>query len=264
MCSYRRAAAGGWGAGTRTPITSSRGWRLAIRRPPNRRLSIATVNEAEGSRRGPANPPGVTRAAVAERLARGDSIAAIAEELGIVKSTVSYHARRLGIVGDERFARRYDWVAIQAYYDEGHSIRACAREFGFCLESWHRAVRAGLLSSRPRAAPIESYLVRGRRTNRTHLKQRLLSAGLKTNRCERCGIDEWRGEPLSMALHHVNGDGLDNRLENVAMLCPNCHSQTPNFSGRNIKGVRPQRELARLGATRTSQLAWRRLPLLRT
>jgi hypothetical protein len=38
---------------------------------------------------------------------------------------------------------------------------------------------------------------------------------------------------LSMALHHMNGDGLDNRLENLALLCPNCHAQTPNFSGRN-------------------------------
>jgi len=35
-----------------------------------------------------------------------------------------------------------------------------------------------------------------------------------------------------MALHHVNGDGRDNRLENLVMLCPNCHSQTENFSGR--------------------------------
>jgi 5-methylcytosine-specific restriction endonuclease McrA len=41
-----------------------------------------------------------------------------------------------------------------------------------------------------------------------------------------------RGRPLSMALHHVNGDGRDNRLENLQLLCPNCHSQTANFSAR--------------------------------
>jgi hypothetical protein len=67
------------------------------------------------------------------------------------------------------------------------------------------------------------------------LKQRLLAEGLKENRCECCGIQSWLGEPLSMALHHINGDGLDNRLENLALLCPNCHAQTPNFSGRNRK-----------------------------
>jgi len=74
--------------------------------------------------------------------------------------------------------------------------------------------------------------VSGRRVNRTHLKGRLLAAGLKDNRCERCGIQDWLGKPLAMALHHVNGDGRDNRLENLMMLCPNCHSQTENFSGR--------------------------------
>jgi hypothetical protein len=221
------------------------------------------VKEAEVSRRGPAGAPGETRAAVAQRLARGESIGTIAAELGLVKSTVCYHARRLGMLPDERFARRYDWVEIQRYYDEGHSIRDCARNFGFCIESWHRAVRAGLLVSRPRGAPIETYLVRNRRTNRSHLKQRLIRSGLKENRCERCGIAEWRGEPLSMALHHINGDGLDNRLENISMLCPNCHSQTPNFSGRNIRRDWPARRLAQLGATRIDRLTWRRLPLLK-
>jgi 5-methylcytosine-specific restriction endonuclease McrA len=38
-----------------------------------------------------------------------------------------------------------------------------------------------------------------------------------------------------MALHHINGDGRDNRLENLQFLCPNCHSQTENFAGRNVR-----------------------------
>ena len=41
-----------------------------------------------------------------------------------------------------------------------------------------------------------------------------------------------------MALHHVNGDGSDNRLENLQMLCPNCHSQTENFAGRKRRALR--------------------------
>ena len=196
-------------------------------------------------------------------LADGKSITSIADELGVVKSTVCYHARRLGFLGDERFARRYDWAEIQRYYDEGRSIRACALRFGFCLESWHRAVRAGLLVSRPAGAPIETYLVRGRRTNRSHLKQRLLAAGLKENRCERCGIEKWLDEPLSMALHHINGDGLDNRLENLSLLCPNCHSQTPNFSGRNVRMGRLAARLIRHGAVPADQAETWPLPVLK-
>jgi len=70
-------------------------------------------------------------------------------------------------------------------------------------------------------------------TSRTHLKQRLLKAGLKENRCELCGISEWLGKPLNMQLHHLNGDGSDNRLENLELLCANCHSQTSTYGGRN-------------------------------
>jgi hypothetical protein len=143
---------------------------------------------------------------VASRLAQGLSIAEIAADIGVVKSTVCYHARKLGVPGDSRFARRYNWSEIQRYYDEGHSIRECAKHFGFAVDSWHRAVRCGLLTSRPAAAP------------------------------------------LSMALHHVNGDRDDNRLENLALVCPNCHSQTPNFSGRNLRLRRLEAALRAVGA----------------
>jgi hypothetical protein len=129
--------------------------------------------------------------------------------------------------------RRYDWAEVQRFYDLGHSISECQARFGFARATLVDSARRGDLKTRPQGAPIDVYLVSGRRTNRTHLKQRLLAEGLKENRCERCGIESWLGEPLSIALHHVNGDGLDNRLENLLLLCPNCHSQTPNFSGRN-------------------------------
>ena len=179
-----------------------------------------------------------TRDAVARLKESGLTQADIARELGITKSTVAYHFRRLGSEPDERFARRYDWAEIQQAYDSGLSVRECGRVFGFNLATWFQARKRGDVTARPRAMPIEELLVADRpRTNRTHLKLRLIAEGLKENRCERCGLTEWLGEQIGMQLHHVNGRGKDNRLENILFLCPNCHALTENWGGRNVRRV---------------------------
>jgi DNA-binding CsgD family transcriptional regulator len=173
-----------------------------------------------------------TRDLVAQLLALGLSRAEVARRLSLAKSTVTYHARQLGEDVDERFARRFDWSLIQGYYDEGHSLRDCMRAFGFSNWSWQLAVRRGQVVPRPRFRTVDEIFAANTHRNRGQLKTRLLSQGLKENRCERCGIAEWRGRHLSVALHHINGDRLDNRVENLELLCRNCHSQTENFGGR--------------------------------
>ena len=183
--------------------------------------------------KGPSAPASRKRELIGRLRATGLSYGAISRRLGISKATVAYHARRLGIPVDDKSARRYDWAEVQQAHDAGLSVRECASRFGFCLATWTQAVARGAVVPRPHAIPIEELLVAGRRTHRSHLKKRLLNEGLKENRCEQCGIREWRGKPLSMQFHHVNGDGTDNRLENIVFLCPNCHSQTDTYGGRN-------------------------------
>lgn len=207
-------------------------------------LAPATVDHPVEKHRGNADQPtgepgpavvrkSQTRRAVARLLAEGVERSEIARTLGLSKSTVSYHARRLGELIDSRCARRYDWGEVQSYYDLGHSVRECVAAFGFSSATWSAAVRRGAIVARPRTTPISEFLVSGRYRGRHHLKSRLIKEGLKRNRCERCGLVAWRGRPLSMDLHHVNGDRHDNRLANLELLCPNCHSQTENYGGRN-------------------------------
>ena len=68
------------------------------------------------------------------------------------------------------------------------------------------------------------------------VKSLIYRLGIKENKCEKCGLSEWQGEPLVCEVHHLNGDTTDNRIENLMILCPNCHSQTDNFRRRNRKG----------------------------
>jgi 5-methylcytosine-specific restriction endonuclease McrA len=165
-------------------------------------------------------------------LEEGKSCAEIAVLLEMAKSTVSYHKRRIGLPLREECNRRYDWSEIQAYYDGGRSVRECRARFGFARKSWQDAVKRGAIKPRPKAMPLDQLLIKGPR-NRMHVKLRLIGAGLKQNRCEECGIAEWRDRPLSLELHHRNGEKHDNRLENLALLCPNCHSQTDTWGGKN-------------------------------
>lgn len=84
--------------------------------------------------------------------------------------------------------------------------------------------------------PIEEILVENSDyKDATKLKKRLIKEGIKENKCENpeCGISEWHGKPISLQIHHINGVHNDNRLENIMLLCPNCHSQTDTYAGKN-------------------------------
>ncbi|NQV13800.1 MAG: HNH endonuclease [Parcubacteria group bacterium] len=68
------------------------------------------------------------------------------------------------------------------------------------------------------------------------LKKRLFQEGIKPLQCEECGwAKRTKNGRLPLELHHVNGSAHDNRLQNLKILCPNCHSLKPNYRGRNIK-----------------------------
>ncbi len=86
------------------------------------------------------------------------------------------------------------------------------------------------------ATPLDEILVKRSSYKSSVLKKRLIKAGLIEDKCVKCNtLPEWLGEPITLELDHINGDRFDNRLENLRVLCPNCHSQTRNFRGRKNK-----------------------------
>lgn len=81
---------------------------------------------------------------------------------------------------------------------------------------------------------VEEYLNGNRNTTASNLRNKLIESGIKAERCECCGRTEWMGEKIPLELHHKNMNHNDNRLENLQILCSNCHSLAHEYC--NTKG----------------------------
>ena len=96
-----------------------------------------------------------------------------------------------------------------------------------------------------------------REHQRQETYQRLLKGDLKDravirrilvwkngHKCSCCGLSEWMGQPIPLELDHTDGDASNNSMENLAVICPNCHGITPTWKGRNKGNGRKARGLA--------------------
>jgi Zn finger protein HypA/HybF involved in hydrogenase expression len=83
--------------------------------------------------------------------------------------------------------------------------------------------------------PVEEIFVVCKKRNTAYVKRALIKLGIKKEICENCELKEWLGEKIAIEVDHIDGNNLNNQLDNLRFLCPNCHSQTPTWRGRNIK-----------------------------
>lgn len=75
---------------------------------------------------------------------------------------------------------------------------------------------------------------------------------LRGRKCEKCGRTEWEGQEIPLCVHHIDGDHINNRIENLQVLCPNCHAQTDNYCGKNKAKKNPITEEDFVEALKTS------------
>lgn len=110
-------------------------------------------------------------------------------------------------------------------------IRELGLDTSHFLGSGHLKGKSHNYSTRP----LERILVHLKLENTWRLRNRLIRERVKAHQCEKCGNTEWMGQPIPLELHHKDGDRTNHRLENLELLCPNCHAATDNYRGSKKK-----------------------------
>jgi hypothetical protein len=138
----------------------------------------------------------------------------------------------------QRTVKITDQELIDSYNELKHLGRIADRYKVPTISIWRRCKKLGLEFKNGgtchKQIPLEEILA----GNHGHyptgkLKKRLIKEKILEYKCAECSRSKWRGKTISLHLDHINGTPTDHRLENLRFMCPNCHSQTDTYCGKN-------------------------------
>lgn len=133
-----------------------------------------------------------------------------------------------------------------------NSVRKRIKELNLDTSHWFRK------TSKPKTHKfnLEEILIENSPyTYTSNLKKILIKNGIMLEKCYECGITHWNEKPIALQLHHINGKSNDNRVINLTILCPNCHSQTETYSGRNTSNTRKAKTVVRYKCSHCEKLS---------
>lgn len=143
------------------------------------------------------------------------------------------------------------------------ALKRAIKTFGLSISHFdiHKASIDARLNKWPRhVRPLDEILKINVHYNTSNLRIRLLKAGLLQNICSICASPPiWNNKHLTLQLDHINGIRSDNRITNLRIVCPNCHTQTDTFAGKlskNIDVLPTIKIKVRLHVNRPKKIAW--------
>ena len=116
-------------------------------------------------------------------------------------------------------------------------IKQKVKEFKLDTSHWlGQSASKGKKRHNTTEIPLDLILVENSTYSNTHfLKKKLIKKNLLINKCYICNLTTWLDKSIGLQLDHINGNRTDNRIENLRILCPNCHAQTDTYCGKNSK-----------------------------
>lgn len=138
------------------------------------------------------------------------------------------------------------YLGLNEYSGNHRTLNKRIKEDNIGIEKLNNNRKMFLLTKNSkRMVPFEKVFSKESSVRGDVLKKRILKEKIIEYKCNKCGNDgSWMGEKITLQIDHINGTSNDNRIENLRFLCPNCHSQTLTFSGKNssIKGRNSRRD----------------------
>jgi len=153
-------------------------------------------------------------------------------KVNIMNSKLEYIKEHLGIINEMIENKRPKFEIARVLNVKYCTLDKYLKEFGINYKGNPGRKDIPHYSDRK---PIEEYLGENTNVSASKLRARLIDSGLKEGKCECCGLSEWMGRKIPLELHHKNMNHYDNRIENLQILCSNCHSLAHNYSNTTGK-----------------------------